>query len=398
MAKHNPLKRTVDLLNEDSNLINMFKYNQFSEDIEFSRAPCWDEGKEEGEAINDDDLIQLRYYITSTHDFEPTRNVIGESCFIIGRRNSYHPIKRYIEKQEWDGVPRLDEWLIKSMGCDDNIYIRMLASKFLIAAVNRIYNPGCKFDHMMILEGAQSIGKSTLVEELSGSWYVDTNFDNKDKDLVDLMRSGFLIEISELSGMSKKDVDWLKSFLTRKVDRVRLPYAARTKDFKRKCVFIGTYNPSGNNMYLRDDTGNRRFYPVECKGKLDLSYIKEFKHQLWAEAYKRYLDKEIYYINDPKALEILKEMHGERELETPTHNHIRNWVKGQEVVEMDNIIKYALKIEPQGKKPKELLSYQTIIGMVMRKLKWTKGTNNNRHKYYCPDYVKPKEKEIDWDE
>jgi len=386
MTKNCPLLKTMGHFENDSNLTDLFTFNEFSEDIEYIKTPEWEKKIITGKVLDNEDITEIRYYISRAHNFEPPKHITGEACYLISKRNSHHPVKEYIESIIWDGVNRLDEWLIKSAGCDDNIYIRMASSKFLIAAVNRIYNPGCKFDHMIILEGDQRIGKSTLVEIMAGVWFLDTNFGNKDKDLIDSLRGSMLIEIAELDGMNKKDVAWLKGFLSRKVDRVRLPYAARSKDFKRKCVFIGTYNPSGNNMYLRDDTGNARFWPIECKKKIDFNYLHKNKDQIWAEAYDRYLKGEKYYIDDNNALEILNDTHQDRELESPTFYMIRKWLKSKsDFVLMEDVMQDCLKINMNGKIPKDLLSASTTIGIIMKKLKWCKGTKDNRDRYYAPE-------------
>lgn len=385
MARSCPLNKTVNILNNDTNLISTLQFNLFTEDIEFSREVLWDSSAKKNKPLSDMDMSQLKYYMSSIHQWETSRDVLNDACLIVSLRQSYHPVKKFIESVEWDGVPRCDEWLIKAVGCEDNFYTRMAAAKFLIATVSRIYNPGCKFDHMLILEGPQSIGKSTLVELMAGEFYLDTNFDNKDKDMIDIMRGSFWVEISELSGMNKKEVDWLKSFLSRKVDRIRLPYARRSSDFQRKCVFIGTYNPSGNNMYLRDDTGNRRFWPIECRGCVDFNYIRENRGQLWAEALVRFKNGEDYYIKDPSALKILESIHGERELESPTHRKIRDYIKMKSEVSMIELIEDCLKINTNGKMPRDLVSISTIIGIIMRKLKWRKGSNENRDRYYSPN-------------
>ena len=386
MGKFQPLKKTMSIFEKDGNFDGLFRFNEFVEDIVFYKKPEWDESLEVGKILDDENIVLIKYYLSKIHDFEPNKSIIGEACFIIAKRRCYHPIKQYIEAAQWDGVERLDHWLIHTVGCPNNAYTRQVSAKFLIAAVNRVYRPGCKFDHMLILESEQGTKKSTLVEELANQWYLDTNFGHKDKDLIDCMRGAWIIEISELSGMGKKDVDWLKSFLSRKVDRVRLAYAARSKDFKRKCVFIGTYNPSGNNMYLRDDTGNRRFWPIVCGEKTDIDYVIKNRSQLWAEALVRFKAEEKYYIDDPEALEILSGVHRERELESPTFHTIKEWLKGQSSeVLMVNIIEDCLKINTVNKMPRDLLSVSTTIGIIMRRLRWRKGTNDNSNKYYCPD-------------
>lgn len=400
MSKVNPLYKTVKILNSDDNLDGLFQYNQFSEQIEFTRDFFLCESQKANMPLIDEDIIQLRYYLSSVHDWEPNKGIVGECCYLISQKKQYHPVKQYIESVKWDGTKRLFEWLNKSTGCVDNAYTQSLSEKFLIAAVNRVYNPGCKFDHMMILEGDQGIGKSTLVEELAGKFYLDTTFENKDKDLVDSIRRSLIVEFGELSGMTKKDVDWMKGFISRKVDRVRLPYAERTKDFARKCVFVGTYNPSGNNTYLRDDTGNRRFYPVECQ-KIDINYLKENKAQLWAEAYERYKNKETYYVYEDDAVLILKELHSDREFDGPVNDKVKEFLIGKTCVEMDDIVRIGLRINPESKNLKEMASIWSVIGIVMRKSGWIKGKNINRRRYYAPNYKADepvKKDEVTWDE
>lgn len=397
MAKNLIFKKTVEFMEADQQINAILAFNQFSEDIEFLRTPEWDPSIFAGKTLDDQDITQLRYYLSNIHNSEPARAVAGEACYIISKRHSYHPVKKHIEAAHWDNIQRIDEWLINSVHCEDNPYTRAVSAKFLIATVARVYNPGCKFDHMLILEGDQGIGKSTLVELLAGDWYLDTNFNNKDKDLIDSMRGALIIEISELTGMNKKDVDWLKSFLSKKVDRVRLPYAARSKDFQRKCVFVGTYNPSGNNMYLRDDTGNRRFWPVECNGMINFSYVKEYKNQLWAEALVRYKNKEKYFIYEPEVIEILNGMHRERELESPTYNTIREWLNDKTEVSMREILEDCMGMK--GKSPSEQLSGAIIVGIIMKKLGWRKGINTKRDRYYLPNKTTTSKQEpIIWEE
>jgi len=389
MAKK-PLEATVSAITDDHSFYDLLRLNLFSNDIEFTKEADWSNTIHADKCLEDEDLTAIRYYLSRTHGIEPSKQIVGEACYIVASRRSYHPIKQFIEQEEWDGVPRIDEWLIKASGCDDNKYTREVSAKFLIATVNRVYNPGCKFDHMVIFEGSQGLCKSTLVETIAGKFYLDTTFAHRDKDLVDAIRTSMIIEISELSGMDHKDVNWLKGFITRKVDRARLAYAMLTKDFKRKCVLVGTFNPSGNNTYLRDDTGNRRFWPIECK-KIDIEYIKANRGQLWAEALSRKDEK--YYLDDPETLLILSSLHEDRELESLSFYKIRDWINknpDKDYVLMYDIIESGLGINTHGKEPRELLSYQTMAGIMMRKLKWVKGSNNNRDKYYINEEAKLK--------
>jgi predicted P-loop ATPase len=391
----------MKIFQADAQLFDLMKFNMFTEQIEFTRTPVWDASIFQDKTLDDEDLTQIKFYLSNIHDWEPNKYVIGEACFLMSKRKGYHPVKQFIEKEKWDGINRLESWLIESVGCDDNIYTRHAGAKFLIAAVNRVYNPGCKFDHMMILEGNQGIGKSTLIEEVAGEFYLDTSFEQKDKDLIDSICQAMIVEVSELSGMSKKDIEWVRGFISRKVDRIRLPYAARSKDFKRKCVFIGTHNPSGNNSYLKDDTGNRRYWCIECH-KINIDYIKKNRSQLWAEAFERYKKKEIYYIDNQDAIDIMKSMHSERELESPTELKIKRWLLSHPTREVDmmEIIENCLKIQTDGKMPRDLVYVSTPVGIIMRKLGWRKVTNQNRSKYYNPNYseINNSESDMTWDE
>lgn len=383
MTSDKILTHTIKILSSDGNLINNFCFNEFTEEIEFNEPPVWSNKSKINSNINDMHITEMRVYLGKVHNFEPNKSICAEAMYIVSKQNkSYHPIKEFIEKEKWDGQLRLDEWIIKCTGCEDNYYTRMVSSKFLIAAVNRVYNPGCKFDHMIVLEGPQGIYKSTMIEILSDKWYLDTSFENKTNDLVDSINNALIVEISELGGMNKKEVEWLRSFLSKKFDRIRLPYDRRVRDFKRKCVFIGTHNPSGNNTYLRDDTGNRRYWPIECKSKkIDCVYLKDNLHQLWAEAFNRYKLGEQYYIDNPEALKILSGLHIERELLSPTETKIRKYLIYKTEVLMSDLIQDCLKINMDGKMPRDLLGVSTTIGIIMKKLNWVKGKGEDRDKY-----------------
>lgn len=371
----------------DTNLTNIFKYNEHSETVIFARQPDWNKRKCENTSIRDVDLQQLILYLSKIHDMDISDKLLIDACVNVALQNQYNPVKNFVTSEIWDGIKRLPEWLIKSTGCDDNIYTRLVAEKIMIATVKRIYEPGSKFDHMLILEGDQGIGKSTLVEIMAGEFYLDTTLENKDKDLIDSIRSAVWVEFSEMAGMDKHDVDWLRSFLSRKVDRVRLSYNRLTENFPRKSVFIGTINPSGNNMYLRDDTGNRRYWPIECR-RIDLAYARTNRSQLWAEAYKKYLDGAKYWIDeeDVEAIRILRGLHADREIESPTTRRIRKFLIGKNETCMDDLIGVGLGINMSAKSPSELLGIQITIGKIMRREKWRKGNNENRDKYYAPDY------------
>ncbi len=384
MPRKPKFHQLIETFRNSPELQDVFRYNQFINNIEFRRTPEWDNSIKEKDLLIDNHILIIKYYLSKIHDLELTNTEIGEACFILSQQYKHHPIKNYLESLKWDKKNRLEFWIVEGLGSENNTYIRDISKNILIAAINRIYHPGCKFDHMLILEGKQGIGKSTFIELLANHWHIDTTFENKDKEIVDIMIGSWFIEIGEMAGMNKKEIDWLKAFITRKEDKVRLAYAKRSQHFGRTCIFVGTRNQSGHNDYLRDDTGNRRFWPAECK-KIDIKYIKDNRDQIWAEAYERYKNNEKYYITNSESLKILHMMHKEREVSSPMEIKIERWLRNlapdkQKEVDMSDILDNCLAYGNKGHKDRQ--SAWSIIGRIMKKLRWVKGTNENRTKYY----------------
>lgn len=203
--------------------------------------------------------------------------------------NPFHPIKDLIESVEWDGKPRCETLFIDYLGAEDNDYHRQSALMTFVGAIARIYEPGCKFDFVPILEGTQGKGKSTFIKILGLEWMRELQGDIGDsKEMVEAMQGAWILEIGELSSMHRAEVNDLKSFVSRQVDKVRLSYEKRARDFLRQCIFIGSTN---DREYLRDQTGGRRFWPIVCEliGMIDNPRLKRNVLQMWAEALQIYL-------------------------------------------------------------------------------------------------------------
>lgn len=238
----------------------------------------------------DSDDSQLVTYIGTKYAEFPRQTIMDQKT-ITAERHSFHPIKDYLEGlPEWDGEPRVDTLLIDYLGAEDNIFTREATAKILTAAVRRIYEPGCKFDTMLVLSGPPNIGKSMLVAKLGGKYFSDnlTFDDMRDKTAAEKLQGYWLLEISEMKGMRKTDVESVKAFISRQEDIFRAAYGHNTERHPRQCVIFGTVN---DLYYLKDVTGNRRFWPIDVKGKTakhpwDLS--AEDIEQIWAEAFFRY--------------------------------------------------------------------------------------------------------------
>jgi len=379
----NKLLKIVKLINSDSNLVDMLRYNSMTRDIEFTKKTIWGSDK----ILNTTDLIELKYYLAYTHDREFPINIVDEGTLIIARRNSYNPLLDWLKSLEWDKCLRLDTWLIELVGAKDNIYIREVSRKTLCGAVKRIFEPGCKFDYMLILEGAQGTGKSTLLSVLGDKWYLDTHLSTSEqkKEIVDAMRTAWIVEISDLAGFRKSDIEYLKSFLSDQSDRVRMPYARKADDYPRQCIFIGTHNPSGDNEYLKDDTGNRRFWPVECQN-IDIHKARQWREQIFAEAVVKYREGEILYLENPDSLQILDDMHKSREIATPLDGMILEYIKHKEMIYNQEIIEKVFNLNTGKLTFLELRSKCTAIGIIMKRIGWIKGENQKRGWYFKPGY------------
>lgn len=221
---------------------------------------------------------------------------------VIARRNSYHPVRDYLESlPPWDGVARIGTWLIDCCGVQSsdenpNLYAMAVGEKFLISCVARILKPGCKVDHLLILEGPQGIGKSSAARVLAGDdWFSDQLADMGSKDAAMQLRGIWIMELCELEALNRSDLARAKAFLSQQSERFRLPYGRRLIQVPRQCVFIGTTN---SDAWLKDETGGRRFWPVKCR-RIDLDRLARDRNQIWAEALVRYQQGVNWWIDEP---------------------------------------------------------------------------------------------------
>jgi putative DNA primase/helicase len=231
----------------------------------------------------------------------------------VARRESYHPVRDYLETlPAWDGKPRIDSWLVDYCGVESsdanpNQYALAVGEKFLISAVARIMDPGCKVDHILVLEGEQGIGKSSAARTLAGTWFTDQLGEMGSKDAAMQVRGVWIVELSELGSLGRSETAREKAFISQQIERFRLPYGHRLVQVPRQCVFIATTN---SETWLKDETGGRRFWPVRC-GKIDLPAIQRDRDQLWAESLLRYRSGVKWWIEDPDViLHALEEQRG----------------------------------------------------------------------------------------
>ena len=278
----NTLHNLTLILENDPNLKGVV-FNQLLDGMEIKGEVPW---KHPSKFWRDADDAQLISYVDAHYGTFSARNYDIAVTKVADDR-AYHPIREFIESlPEWDKVPRVDTLLVDYLGAADTAYVRAVTRKTLCAAISRVLRPGCKFDSMLVLNGPQGVGKSTLIAKLAGEWFSDSlNLgDTKDKTAAEKLQGYWILEIGELAGLKKAEVETLRSFLSRQNDIYRAAFGKRATPHLRQCVFFGTTNAESG--YLRDTTGNRRFWPVKTPGggaKHSWELTHEDISQIWAE-------------------------------------------------------------------------------------------------------------------
>jgi putative DNA primase/helicase len=294
---------------------DVFIKNDFKHLVLYGRAVPW--GRKPGDELSNDDLSLIGLWFADNWRVEPSKDKLLDAIIGIAANNRFHPVRDYLDGLKWDGVPRAENWLKKHLGATGpKEYLASVSLKTLVAMVARIYEPGIKFDCVLILQGRQGVGKSRAVQAIAGDdWFSDAPINLHDKDGVLSMRSTWVMELGELAGMRKSDVDQLKEFLSRRVDRIRPPYGRLMEAYPRQCIFIGTTN---NSEYLKDPTGGRRFWPVEV-GECDVDGLSAERDQLLAEAKAYYALGENLWLDNDKA-------RAQSEIEQEARMHADEWV------------------------------------------------------------------------
>lgn len=242
---------------------------------------------------------------------------------LTARKNSFHPVREYLDSLVWDGVPRLDSLFVRHLGAEDTAYTRGVARVTLLGGVTRAYEPGHKFDFVAILEGDQGKRKSTFIETLAKSWFSELNGNFHDrKEMVERMQGSWIVELPELQGFTKSEVQDIKAFVSAREDKVRLAFAPRAAVYQRQCVMMGSTN---EDRYLRDLTGGRRFWPIRCLvDTIDIDALMKEVDQVWAEAVAVYREMRAaqpkgtlpLYLSGPEAASEAAKMQEERRVET----------------------------------------------------------------------------------
>ena len=278
----NCIQNLITILENDP-MLQGIKYNQLADSIEITAKLPWNNPSK---FWRDADDSQLICYIDEKYGSFSKENYINALTKVADDRG-YHPIKEYFNSlPEWDEIPRVDTFLIDYFGSEDNEYVRAVTRKTLCAAYLRVLQPGIKFDQILVLVSKQGSGKSTAISKLGMQWYSDSLSvsDMNDKTAAEKLQGYWIMEIGELAGMKKADIDKVKAFISRQDDKFRAAYGRRVTSHPRQCICIGTTN--AEDGFLRDVTGNRRFWVVNTPGtgtKKSWNITRDEVDQIWAE-------------------------------------------------------------------------------------------------------------------
>lgn len=323
------IAKTVDnlrvILDNDPLLKGKLAYDEFANrGAVLGRLP-WD-SRDNRRAWTDNDDAGVRWYIERVYGVTG-KEKIADGLSLCAHANAFDEVKDYLKSLSWDGVPRLDTMLIDYLGAADTPYTRAVTRKAFTAAVARVMAPGCKYDHMTILTGPQGIGKSTLLKLMGRGWFSDSIKTFEGKEASELVQGVWLVEIGELEAFNKSEIGRIKQFLSQCEDIFRAAYGRHVGWYPRRCVFFGTSN---NGEYLRDKTGNRRFWPVDLSiqptTKDVFTQLEGEVDQLWAEAVARWRLGEPLYLSGELAKTAYEEQENHRE-RSPREGLIREFVE-----------------------------------------------------------------------
>lgn len=384
------LDNVIDILANSERWAGVLAFEQFSQKIRKLKAPPF-EGGEVGEWVEHDDVL-LTDWLGRSWSITPRRDVVCDAIAAVARRNSFHVVLDYLRGLTHDGKPRVRTWLIDYLGVDDTPYARAVSYKWLLGAVARVMVPGCKMDNVLILEGPQDAGKSRSIKMLFGEeWSMEANINLNDQDAVEVLGGRWAIELAELDALNKSDSAAAKRWITTQADVYRPKYARRAVRVPRQFVIAGTVN---HDAYLKDGTGNRRYWPVRVGIGIALAALRLDRDQIWAEAYAMYCEWVAENVDAggelPTPWQVLEEEKAMFSVEQEARYEgdiyeslIADFVQGRDRVTLEEIAFDCIKLETAKTSRPE----QRRIGEAMKAIGWErKRESTGARKWY---YMRP---------
>jgi predicted P-loop ATPase len=299
------------------------------------------------------------------------------------RHNSFHPVREYLDALGWNMVPRSGSWLVDYFHVEKSDYVRAIGLRYLISAVARIYQPGCKVDHTLVLEGPQGKQKSEALRRLFGAeWFTERLSHVASKDAKQELIGVWGVEIAEMDALTKATASATKSFLTLRRDRFRPPYGKHVINLPRQCVFAATINPPVGG-YLKDPTGARRFWPVVCRGMIDIAGLEAVRDQLWAEAVHRFKAGAPWWLETPELEALATAEQAARFVVDAWEEPIRVWLGDRNDISLQDVLKGVFGLtDPADWTPaiqKRVGSILTKLGFEKRRPRTPEGGREHRY-------------------
>jgi len=383
-----------------------FAWDEFMNEIVFTRPIYWpidiapEKEPHDLFMFTDADVGRIKIWVERIYGINLSKGEIYETVETIANKKITHSVRDFLASLKWDKKPRLDTWLVKYAGAEDNEYTKMVGAKLLIGAVARVMyrnkgipgGPGCKLDTMVVFEGDQGLRKSSMIELLfykTKGWYSGTPFKMGTKDGYQTLHRKWGLEIPELSHFDRAEMNDIKAFLSTSIDNYRESYGRRNKDFKRQSICIGTTN---DREWHKDNTGGRRFWPVFLNGVLvgkiftiNLEDLKDVREQLWAEAVARYLDGEDWWIRDTEmARKAAEEIEKRRHID-PWEASVASWLEGNPSRFKVGVTSAEVMTAMQVKVVDRTKAHEMRVGTIMRALGWERRERKDsvsRYRYF----------------
>ena len=354
------LANLILILREAPEWKGVLDYDEFNARVVIRKRPPW--GEEMPDAPWTDHHESLARVWFQNQKISPSAGDVGRAVQAAARHNPFHPVRDYFESLVWDGVPRLDTWLVNYFHVEGSEYVRAIGPRYLMSAVARIYRPGCKVDHVLVLEGPQGRQKSEALRTLvkNDSWFTDRLSHVASKDAALEIAGVLIVEIAEMDALTKATSSAIKAFLTRRRDRFRPPYGKHTINLPRQCVFAATINPTAGG-YLKDPTGARRFWPVACHGMIDCHGLEKVRDQLWAEAVHRFKAGAPWWLETPQLEALATVEQSARFVIDPWEERIREWLGDRNDINLSEVLEHGLGPEHQTQS-----AQKRVVGILTR--------------------------------
>jgi putative DNA primase/helicase len=328
------------------------------------------EGSHASAPVRDRDIDRIRHWFEGAAGVVLSKQNVVDAVRMVADESSFHPVREYLETLVWDGVPRVDRWLetyaaVRPESEAHASLVRSVARKWLLSCVARAMRPGCKVDTMLILEGRQGIGKSRALAALAGEgFFSDAAIDFASKDACQTIQGAWIFELAELDALLRRESSTVKAFISRSSDRFRLPYGRAPETVPRSVVFAGTVNHGG---YLRDTTGNRRYWVVRCEGPLLTDALGAARDALWAEATHLYRRGEAWHLG-PEHEALMAVEHEARIEVDPWEEAISLWARARESrpdpapFTMNDVLEEALGVRTSSKNSNVTTRVSRLLG------------------------------------